>query len=514
MERNIVLLGCAALICACAASDDAAGGIGNPGDESGVSFGGAQDFGLFRQIIERGGIPTPDTLDAAGFFAEHWLDLPPPDCGRPLCLQGLLGVAGNMMDGSNCTLLRIGMNTQLDDEDLPALPKKLVVVLDHSGSMQEDEKIVYAREGLKLMVDALDPEDQLGLVVYNDNAQVVRGVAPVDDAAAVKALIDSIDALGSTNFYDGLDLGFTTLAEAADAEHQNRVIMVSDGLPTVGVTSPEVILDMAFAWAAEGFALTTVGVGTDFGVDLMRSLAEYGAGNFYFADDAAALTEIFVDELDYFTQPIAHEVTIHVNNGAGYFSAETFGTHLWDSSEGGVTISLPSLFLARRESDEPGENGRRGGGGTLLIETLPAGGNAEDSSLVAEITMEYRLPGSEDRSSQTIEVRYDEGPGVTLPEGSWTDIDGSSLDMRKAFVMLNIFVAFRLAAVHAAIGGDLSTAYGVLEQIEQGVDDWLDEWPDTDIESDHALILQFMINLLDEGAADGEPVQENPWPQD
>ena len=43
----------------------------------GVSFGGAQDIGEFRGILERGEIPGPDTLDANGFFNEHF-NAPPP----------------------------------------------------------------------------------------------------------------------------------------------------------------------------------------------------------------------------------------------------------------------------------------------------------------------------------------------------------------------------------------------------------------------------------------------------
>ena len=45
----------------------------------GVSFGGQQDIGEFRGILDSGGIPGPDTLDANGFFNEHYA--PPPATG-------------------------------------------------------------------------------------------------------------------------------------------------------------------------------------------------------------------------------------------------------------------------------------------------------------------------------------------------------------------------------------------------------------------------------------------------
>ncbi len=59
----------------------------NPGQTgsvggTGVTQAGAQDFGLFRKLLEEGKLPAPSTLDAMGFFAEltTWLAKhPDPD---------------------------------------------------------------------------------------------------------------------------------------------------------------------------------------------------------------------------------------------------------------------------------------------------------------------------------------------------------------------------------------------------------------------------------------------------
>ena len=59
---------------------------GDPGTPGGnVGFGGAQDIGEFRGILERGEIPGPNTLDANGFFNEHFVEPPNITCGGPLC---------------------------------------------------------------------------------------------------------------------------------------------------------------------------------------------------------------------------------------------------------------------------------------------------------------------------------------------------------------------------------------------------------------------------------------------
>jgi len=73
---------------------------------------------------------------------------------------------------------------------------------------------------------------------------------------------------------------------------------------------------MADGYLADGMSLTTIGVGLEFDVNLMRGLAEHGAGNFYFLEDAAAVTEVFVDEIDYFTAPLATSVDFEVTPSA------------------------------------------------------------------------------------------------------------------------------------------------------------------------------------------------------
>ncbi len=118
----------------CAESDAAMGAppapnVGPPGSV-GISQAGAQDFGLFRQILDDGAIPAPNTLDALGFFAEHKLDYPQAQCGQDLCVHGLVGVMGNLITGANCTLLQVGMNSPIDLANYERPPLNLVLAVD------------------------------------------------------------------------------------------------------------------------------------------------------------------------------------------------------------------------------------------------------------------------------------------------------------------------------------------------------------------------------------------------
>ena len=80
-----------ALAFGCSTGD--AGTDATPGGSVNVAQGGAQDFAQFRALVEAGKVPTPDTLDPVGFFAEHALDMPKADCGKDVCVHPFLAVA-------------------------------------------------------------------------------------------------------------------------------------------------------------------------------------------------------------------------------------------------------------------------------------------------------------------------------------------------------------------------------------------------------------------------------------
>src|SRR5678815_3460632 len=99
MKRLILLLsivGCAGQ----GASDSASPGGGN------VSFGGQQDIGEFRGILEAGQIPGPDTLDANGFFNEHYNAPVPASCGTVLCAVPGLWVGRDWLTGARQATLQ------------------------------------------------------------------------------------------------------------------------------------------------------------------------------------------------------------------------------------------------------------------------------------------------------------------------------------------------------------------------------------------------------------------------
>lgn len=509
--------GLLALVLSACAADSAAptnGGVPEQGPGStGITQPGAQDFGLFRQILDAGKIPAPSTLDDLGFFAEHKLDYPQPACGNDVCMHGMLGIMGNMITGSSCTLVQIGMNSPIDVSQIQRPPLHLVLAVDTSGSMA-GAAMDYVKAGLAAMIPSLQATDKVSLVTYSSTAKVVLDYTNASDAATLENAFKSIYAAGSTNLYEGLFQAFSIADKHFQPGMQNRVIFLSDGVATAGIQTDTKLVSLAASYAKKGIGVTTIGVGKDFDVEVMRDLGEVGAGNFYFLEDPKAVVEVFTDEVDTFLVPVALDVKFDVSVGGGYAVRGVYGTNGWQSAEGGGTISIPSLFLAGRTSaSDPISEGRRGGGGAMLIELVPKPGaiSVPDPLAVGNISLSFKDPATGMTKTQTANIVAQTPPDAPPVDGYFFNDT-----VEKAFVMLNIYAGFKLATQLAA-DSDPRTARRTLEVLRPNVSGWLEKNPDADVQDDLLYIDKFIENLkvveaLSVPYTPADP--PNPWPAD
>ena len=495
------------LTAGCGAQDSggSASGDGDGGGGGNVGFGGAQDIGQFRALLDAGQVPGPNTLDANGFFSEHRTELPPPDCGQTLCAHGMLSVGHDWLAESYQATLQVSLNTPVDPATLERLPLNLAVVVDTSGSMSSDNRIGFVREGLHLLVDSLAPGDRLSLITYSSDVTVHSDLASDPVAEDLHAIVDGLVAAGSTNIYDALEAGMQQVAGSYDLTRQNRVILLSDGLATAGITSDEAIIAMAEGYIGDGIGLTTIGVGLDFNVDLMRGLAERGAGNFYFLEDSAATTEVFTEELDYFVSPLALQVDVQVSPGAGYQLGQVHGSRLWENNGETGRIFLPAVFVASRTDDE-NPDGRRGGGSALFLDLRPDGTVFEPGP-AAIIDLTYQLPDGQLQSQQVI-IENPHPPGDTPAEAFV-----SREAMREHYAIYNAYLGLLQAATLAS-QSNYHCAAGALADTREHAVAHQERYPDPDIAADIDLINQFHALLVEQGAsptATGENCSSDPF---
>ena len=491
MKRTLLLP--AVLACACGGGDDTGDGGGG-----GVGLGGAQDIGQFRAILDRGGIPGEATLDANGFFAEHYSEAPPADCGQPLCLVGMMAVGQSWTTEQAQAVLQVSMSTPVDPADLERKPLDMVVVIDTSGSMLADLRIDYARTGLHQLVDGLAEGDRFALVNYSDGVSERWTLSQGLDRPAIHGVIDQLQASGATNLHDGLERGLAIASAARSPERQSRVMLLSDGMANVGISDDASIRAMAEAYLTDGIGLTTIGVGLEFNVELMRGLAERGAGNFYFLESPIAIAEVFQEELDVALTPLALDVELAVTSADGWSLGEVVGTRYWLGAASAGSVDFPAVFVASRENDDPeGELGRRGAGGAVFVTMLPDDGDVwETRGWTADVNLRYELPDGGEPQSQTIAVSSDARPSAD-PADVWL----SDQAMEEHYAMRELYLGLRQATREAGTG-TYDGAIATLERLDGHAAAWVRATGDADVEADRMLIDQFIANLQAGGAYD------------
>ncbi|MEZ4468150.1 MAG: hypothetical protein R3F43_27895 [bacterium] len=174
-------------------------------------------------------------------------------------------------------------------------------------------------------------------------------------------------------------------------------------------------------------------------------------------------------------------------------------------------VAIPSLFLAGREQAQaPIEDGRRGGGGGIIVELMPLrdqSGVAE-RGLVGTVSMTWTDPTTGERLEQSSRITSSVLAGELPDGGFFTDAT-----VEKGFVMLNLLVGFQLAS-QLAYDADLGTAIGVLDALRSAVQGWLVTHPDPDIQDDLRYVDLFIQILSRQQSQTPVSRPPEPWPVD
>lgn len=167
--------------------------------------------------------------------------------------------------------------------------RDLAVVVDTSGSMS-GEKMEQARQALHRLLGTLNPADRFRLVAFSNRIEAHRPAWTTANREAVteaRAWVDGLTATGGTNIAGALDEAFRTPGQDG---RLHLVIVITDGLPTVGETSPDRIAARVEATRGEA-RIFTFGVGYDLHTYLIERIAAAGRGTVDYVDPGEDVEE-------------------------------------------------------------------------------------------------------------------------------------------------------------------------------------------------------------------------------
>ncbi len=178
----------------------------------------------------------------------------------------------------------------LDPPEKKQMPKgALVLVMDRSGSMT-GLKVMMAKAAAMGAVRLLSRRDLTGTVLFDSQSQWLVPITEVGDKEAIIKALRTIGAGGGTVMGPAIKLALAGLKDVdVGVKH---IILLSDGQ----TSDAPVCADLAQQLAESEITVSTVGIGSDINVDLMRYMAQVTHGRFYQVDDPARIPQIFVKE--------------------------------------------------------------------------------------------------------------------------------------------------------------------------------------------------------------------------
>ena len=196
---------------------------------------------------------------------------------------------------------------ELSNNLRPAL--NLGLVLDRSGSMA-GEKMINARKAAMFCVDQMLPTDRLSVVTFDDRIEVLFPSEPVTNKQSMKDLIGRVEARGSTALHEAWVRGGINVSEHMLDKGINRVLLITDGLANVGLTTTDEIVSQALGLHQRGVGTSTIGIGDDFNEDLLLPMAQSAGGNAWHVAEPDDMQRIFQVELEGLITQFAHTVSL------------------------------------------------------------------------------------------------------------------------------------------------------------------------------------------------------------
>lgn len=387
-------------------------------------------YTLGRAAIEEGRLPHPDSVrieEFVNFFAQ---DYPVPDEGFAIVTDG--GATPYLDDDSR--MLRIGIRA----EDVERLgPANLVFVIDTSGSMAEGDKLEIVKDSLAVLVENLHEEDTITIVEFGDEASVALEPTWGDETDDILDALASLQANGSTNFEDGLRLGYRAAQDlfVDDDGAINRVVVASDGVANVGLSDPDSLVGVIREAADEGVRLVTVGVGLDnYNDELLEQLADDGDGFYAYVDTYDEALDLFHRDLMGTLVTVADDARVQVEFDAdavsdwrlvGYdnrgMADEDFRNDSVDAGEIGAGHTVTALYEVEL-TDLALEGGTERIGRVYLRWLDPETGEPEEISDRIEVDeLEERFRDTSDRFQvNVVAARYAE---VLRGDAGWWELD-------------------------------------------------------------------------------------------
>jgi len=164
----------------------------------------------------------------------------------------------------------------------------LYLVVDVSGSMQENSKLANAQAALRVFMEQIKGDaERVGLITFSSTA---AETVPLDELKnnrqQINAAIDQLKAGGNTALLDAVDLAYARLQKLGDTERINAIVVMTDGQENSSRMTLGRLIAQVMDENKSGVPVVIfcIGYGSDADVKVLTALAEASGGKYYAGD--------------------------------------------------------------------------------------------------------------------------------------------------------------------------------------------------------------------------------------
>ena len=178
----------------------------------------------------------------------------------------------------------------------------VVLVLDTSGSMNQEGKMQSAREGAKQLVELLDDNDTFSFLPFSTDLRWSLQDATVkDQRSQLLQQVASLFAGGDTALYDAIDAAYQHLAAAPNPDAKiQAVVVLTDGEDTQSKMKLDELMErIRYNGENRAIHVFTIAYGRDARKDILQRIAEATQAKFY-EGTPQNIVEVFRDISTFF----------------------------------------------------------------------------------------------------------------------------------------------------------------------------------------------------------------------
>jgi uncharacterized membrane protein len=172
--------------------------------------------------------------------------------------------------------------------------RAIILVIDKSGSMREDNRILYAQEAAKAVARQLKDTDLLGVIGFDVDPFVVVPLASVGSLrGSFNTQIERLKPAGRTVMLPAI------MEAKRQLERQNagrkHVIVLSDG--ETGGSGGDFIDLVNVMKAEQQITVSAIAIGAEANIPLLKRITQYGGGFFHHIYDPTTLPQIVLQRV-------------------------------------------------------------------------------------------------------------------------------------------------------------------------------------------------------------------------